>query len=222
MPESITEERLSAFEKSFRVRRRRRRVLIILAAAVLSALVLTFIALSRLRPLTESAVRSEISSLLSASVGKTLSDMAAAGELEYGRLVTTEKDENGRICALSSDMELINSLKTRVISDANTALCSCRVCNAEIPLGSLLYGNFISGRGPSVTVRVPVSGSADAELVNEFSSVGINQTRHRIAIEVTALVTALYPGGAKEEAVKTDIPVAETVIVGEVPEAYLR
>ena len=90
----------------------------------------------------------------------------------------------------------------------------------SIPLGTLTGSNLLAGRGPHIRVRTQSVGTATARFDNQFSSSGINQTRHRIILDVDVHVSILLPGLTTYTKVSNEISVAETVIVGGVPETY--
>ena len=90
----------------------------------------------------------------------------------------------------------------------------------SIPIGTLTGSSLLAGRGPTVKVKMQSVGSTTASFRNTFSSAGINQTRHQILLDVTVSVSILLPGFRTSTKVSNEISVAETVIVGSVPENY--
>lgn len=91
-----------------------------------------------------------------------------------------------------------------------------------IPLGSLTGLVYASEWGPAIPVRILSVAAADGAFRNEFTSAGINQTLHRIMLDITVEIRLIIPGGTAETRVQTSVSLAETVIVGEVPQAYLQ
>ena len=87
-------------------------------------------------------------------------------------------------------------------------------------MGTLTGSTLLAGRGPCVRVRMQAVGSTDASLRNAFSAAGINQTRHQILLSVDVYTSILLPGFTASTKVSNEIAVAETVIVGSVPETY--
>ena len=80
---------------------------------------------------------------------------------------------------------------------------------------------LLEGLGPGITVRMLPVGSVTTDFKAEFTSAGINQTRHRIYLEAVARVDLVLPNGAQSIAIRAQIPVAESIIIGEVPESYV-
>jgi sporulation protein YunB len=92
----------------------------------------------------------------------------------------------------------------------------------SISLGSVLLPEFFSGRGPRVPVRIVSMLTSDADFYTQFSQAGINQTLQRITMTVKIKVTLMTPVGTQTADVSTDTVVAETVIVGTVPDSYFQ
>ena len=91
-----------------------------------------------------------------------------------------------------------------------------------VPVGSLLPIEPTWARGPELHLRALALGTASAEFESEFTSAGINQTRHRLWLELSVPVTVLLPGGGEELTVDSRLCVAETVIVGQVPQTWFQ
>ena len=91
-----------------------------------------------------------------------------------------------------------------------------------IPLGVLTGIDIISALGPKLPIQVISVASAEGTYRNDFSSAGINQTLHRIYLDITVTAKLLLPGSIVETVVFTPICVAETVIIGQVPQTYLN
>ena len=81
--------------------------------------------------------------------------------------------------------------------------------------------DILWGLGPTLKVHAMTVGTVDGEFFSEFTSAGVNQTLHRICLKLTVPLTLMLPGGAVETVSETELCVAETVIVGQVPQAYL-
>jgi sporulation protein YunB len=140
----------------------------------------------------------------------------------YDNIINVGFDENGEIKSITSDMQTINRLKSRSTLLINEAVGALEKMDIGISLGTASGVAFLYGRGPIVPVRVMPKGAANAELVSDFSSAGINQTLHRIIMEVEVDITAIIPGFSKTMTVKTNYIVAETVIVGDIPHMYMQ
>jgi len=142
--------------------------------------------------------------------------------LRYDDLVILEKDNNGHITALKTDMAGINRFRTEISRAVAERMGTLPVPELRIPVGSILGGEALTGRGPGIPFRVVLVGVAGTDFVNDFTSAGINQTRHRIMLTVTCTLSALLPGGPADIIVSEQAIIAETVLIGVVPDTYLN
>ena len=108
------------------------------------------------------------------------------------------------------------------------ALDGVDVSQIQIPLGSLVDLDLLWGLGPTMKVHAMTVGTVEGEFqshsraLRQFSSAGVNQTLHKIDLELAVPLTLMLPGGAVETVCETQIPIAETVIVGQVPQIFLQ
>ena len=117
-------------------------------------------------------------------------------------------------------MTEFNRLQTVVLDEVLARISEVSTRELGIPIGSLTGSALLSGRGPRITVRMQSVGSSTAKLRNEFTSSGINQTRHQIVMDVDVRISVLLPGCVTSVPVSQSFSVAETVLVGAVPENY--
>lgn len=197
---------------------RRIRVLLTAFAGVGLAMFLIFRLNSRLRPILLELAMSQTSNHITAAIDQAVADQA----IGYTDLITLERSESGDIVALTSNMAQANVLRAQLLDTALTALTGLENMEMEIPLGTIFDWDLLSGVGPDVKVRVLYTGTASAEFENAFSAAGINQTCHQIFFHVSADVSVLLPGRQYHTTVSTRVCVAETIIVGKVPETYLQ
>ena len=149
-----------------------------------------------------------------------INDAVDSGRVDYGRLVSFDKDAEGRVTALKSNMAEFNRLQAAIADDILQRMAEVSTTDLSIPIGTLTGSPLLAGRGPCLHVRMQSVGTATARFDNQFSSSGINQTRHRIILDVDVHVSILLPGLTTYTKVSNEISVAETVIVGGVPETY--
>lgn len=141
--------------------------------------------------------------------------------MDYGDFVTIQRDASGAITAMTTDMAALNQLRAQLVAQILSALEGVDASEIRIPLGSLVDSELVWARGPELRVRALRVGTVSAEFRSDFSQAGVNQTLHRIELEVAVPVTLILPGGQTELTVETGLRVAETVIVGAVPDTYL-
>lgn len=177
---------------------------------------------ARLRPVVYAVAQTQAVNTLTGLVEQVVAQDIAQREIGYDDFVTIQRDDSGAIAALGTDMAKMNLLRTEITGEILAALEEVDVSTIQIPLGSLLQSELSWGRGPSVKVRSMSVGVVSAEFESEFHSAGINQTLHRIYLEIQVPITLMLPGGGVETDFSTRLCVAETVIVGAVPEMMLQ
>ena len=171
-----------------------------------------------------------ISDLAKTSVMNTTSDLTndaigrqiATGNIAYDRIVFFEKDLEGRITALKTNMSEVNRLKTDVLNIINDEILALDQSDIGIPIGSLFLPELFSGKGPAIPVRILSIRNSDANFESSFSQAGINQTLHRLNMEVSTDVAVLVLGETSSFTMSSEVVVAETIIVGQVPQTFLQ
>lgn len=200
--------------------RHRQNLLLPLTCAVGVGAALFFIVQlnARIRPILLELALSQTSNQITAAIDHAIAEQA----LVYGDLVTLERSDTGDIVALSSNLAQANILRSQLLEVTLDALDGLETKELEIPMGTLFDIELLSGRGPCIKVRILYTGTASAEFENSFSAVGINQTRHQIIFRIDADICVLLPGRQYNQTVSTRVCIAETIIVGKVPETYLQ
>ena len=197
----------------------------VLISAVLGiglALLSIYLFDGKVRPVVTDLAESRASNAVTRVVNNAVSDTLAAEAISYADIVTLQKDSAGQITALTSNFVIMNRLKTQIMSRVAEQVDTLDTKELGVPLGNLLGLASLSDKGPLLPVRVLSVASAEGDFQNQFSSAGINQSYHRIVLNVEVTVRLLIPGGKVETMVHTQVNVAETVIVGKVPDAYLQ
>lgn len=193
-----------------------------LAAAALLAVLLAAVltAMAQLRPIMDSMATARVSNVIHKAVAEAVSETIATGRYDYTDLIRLEKDDGGKITALTSNMIQFNQLQIDVSENVMKKVGSVSSSELSIPVGSLTGVALLAGRGPDVHIKVLSVGSPTAEFENRFTDAGINQTKHQILLNVDVNVQMLMPGYTRTITVSSTLSVAETVIVGSVPETY--
>lgn len=138
----------------------------------------------------------------------------------YLDLIILDRDETGKIMALRANVIEMNRIASEVslaIQEKNNEL---EVTYVEIPIGNFFGNSLVAGLGPKIKVKIVPTGTVNVEFKTEFLSSGINQTRHRVYLEVKSKMGIVAPFVSNRVEVITELNVAETVLVGEVPETY--
>lgn len=183
-------------------------------------LALFIVVTGHLKTLLGSLAATRVSNMVGQVVTEAVRDAVDSGDVRYDNLISLEKNESGGIAALVSNMAEFNRLQAAITQDILRRLETMSDMELSIPLGTLTGSAFLAGRGPRCTIRAQSTGSCSAEFANEFSQAGINQTTHRIMLRVDVSMSILLPGFRTGAEVSNAFAVAETVIVGEVPDTY--
>ena len=173
-----------------------------------------------LRPAVETMALSRAVNQMTRMMNTAVSDCVLNYELEYSDFISLKMDDMGQIISMTSDLASVSLLKSCVAEYVAGELENLREENFSIPLGTLTGWIIFSGKGPSIRVEVLSVGDVEVQMRHEFSSTGINQTLHQIYLDVSAAMHLMIPGEVLSETAETTVCVAETVIVGEVPETY--
>lgn len=204
------------------MRRRLRRFVRFLVILILAATVGFLMFRSRyrdvIRELAETQVKNSTSDLTNDAIAKQIAD----GVIQYDRIVYFEKDLNGRITALKTNIGEVNRLKTDILNIINDEILALDTSDIGIPLGSLFLPELLSGKGPAIPVHILAIRNSDANFTSNFSQAGINQTLHQLNMVVSVDVSVLVLGQTNSFTLNSEVVVAETVIVGDVPDTFLN
>ena len=198
----------------------RQRVLIWLTVIFALLLALTVAVVLHMKPVVVDLATARTSNAVNRIVVAAVNDAVDSGRIDYEQLVDFDKDAEGHVTALRSNMAAFNRLQASIADDILQRMAEVSSTDLAIPIGTLTGSPLLAGRGPCLRVRMQSVGTATARFDNQFSSAGINQTRHRIILDVDVHVSILLPGLTTYTKVSNEISVAETVIVGGVPETY--
>ena len=177
---------------------------------------------SKYRLVIEDLAQTQVKNTTSDLTNDAIARQIETGDIQYDRIVFFEKDLNGRITALKTNMSEVNRLKTDILNIINDEILALDHSDIGIPLGSLFFPELLSGKGPAIPVQILSIRNSDANYVSHFSQAGINQTLHRLNMEVSIDVAVLVLGQTSSFTMNSEVVVAETIIVGDVPQTYLQ
>lgn len=141
-------------------------------------------------------------------------------EHSYDELFTIEKDNNGNVVMIKANVVPINEIISDVANRIQEQLDQKGREDVEIALGSFTGFKLLAGRGPGIKIRISSIGNVETDLRSEFTSQGINQTLHRVYLQVKCRVSILTPFNDIEQEITNQVLLAENVIVGNIPSTY--
>ena len=175
---------------------RRKARLVLRAVILLSGILLILLLMFRSRyrsvivELAQTQVKNTTSDLANDAIAKQIAD----GIIQYDRIVYFEKDLDGRITALKTNMSEVNRLKTDILNIINDEILALDTSDIGIPLGNLFLPELLSGKGPVIPIHILSIRNSDANFTSAFSQAGINQTLHQLTMFVSVDVSILVFG----------------------------
>lgn len=194
---------------------------IVIAIVVIAMIALVFFRIKyheTIRSLAETQVKNTTSDLINDAIDAQIDK----GNIQYDRIVYFEKDLNGKITALKTNMSEVNRLKTSILNIINDEILAMDTTDLGIPLGSLVLPEVMSGRGPHIPIQVMSISNSDAGFESYFTQAGINQTLQKLTMTICVDVSILVLGRTESFTVSSEVVVAETIIVGQVPDTFFQ
>ena len=166
--------------------------------------------------------KTQITNTTSDLINEAIASQIVGGNIAYDKIVYFEKDVNGKITALKTNIVEVNRLKTDILAYVNQQILDQDHMKMGLPLGSLFLPELFSGKGPVIPVKILSIRNSDATFESTFTHAGINQTMHQLKMCVLVDVSVLVLGKTVSFTVTSDVVVAETIIVGAVPDTFLQ
>lgn len=200
------------------LRRMIRAILVIVLVAIVLLILFRIRYHEAIRELSETQVKNTTSDLINDAIDCQIE----TGNIHYDRMVYFEKDLDGQITALKTNMAEVNRLKTDILNLINDEILALDTSDITIPIGSLILPELFSGKGFGIPVQILSIRNSDAAFHSYFTEAGINQTLQQLTMEVSVDVAVLVLGKTESFAVSSQVVVAETIIVGRVPDTLLQ
>ena len=204
------------------MRRWRGRFIRIICIVVTLALVVLALFRSRYSDTIITLAQTQVINATSDLINDAIDKQIENGNIQYDRIVYFEKDLNGRITALKTNMSEVNRLKTAILNLINDEILAMDESDLGIPLGDLFLPEILADRGPEIPVHIIAIRNSDADFGSNFTEAGINQTLHQLTMDVYVDVAILVLGRTESFTVSAQVVVAETIIVGDVPDTLLQ
>ena len=193
-------------------------LIVLLLVAIVTFFLFRYKYHSVITTLAQTQVKNATSDLINDAIERQISN----GTIQYDRMVYFEKDLEGKITALKTNMSEVNRLKTDLLNLINDEILAMDSDHLGIPLGSLVMPELFAGKGPSIPVQILTIRNSEAGFFSDFTQAGINQTLQKLNMQVSVDVAVLVLGKVDDFTISSQVVIAETVIVGQVPDMFLQ
>lgn len=175
-----------------------------------------------LRPQLLAFAEAQIQNHLNLISAQVVNQVMLDQNLDYSSLVVLQTGQGGDVTTMSVNAPKLNLLRTQVMECITEQILAWDTTDIGIPFGLLTGVDILSATGPKLPVRITSVASATGIYRNEFTDAGINQTLHRIVLDVTITARLLLPVGSTETTVTIPVYITEAIIIGQVPQTYLN
>lgn len=156
--------------------------------------------------------------MINESVKTALDENNAA----YEKMVTIVYDEQKTVSTIETNSMEINRVRSNLTTSILEKLTALPVSDLKIPLGTLMGSSILSARGPMIEFKIMPGGYMNSKIISNFDAAGINQTRHRLTLEITMDLSCFIPLYSNSVTVSSEFVIGETIIVGKVPQYYTK
>ncbi len=192
-----------------------------ICAAIMFAIV-TLLIDARAAPVIHDMAEDKAKNVAMQAINDSVSAVIDAKEESYKELVDYRYDDEGNIISVNTNINLTNAIEGAILDGVVKRIDQASRCPISVPVGTLFGSDLLTGRGPSITFYISLSGNASSGIENLFESTGINQSRHQIQIRVQADISIVMATKRANTSVENTIVIGETIIVGQIPESYVR
>jgi len=204
-------------------KRRRPLKKVLLMGLIFLLIVLGFVLLDiRARPTLISLAEMEVTQMTVITINQTVQKEVSGSNLDYQDFITVQRDYNGRVALMQANTVTINRMAADIALEVQKELQNLKTKQVSVPMGQLLGSYILSNMGPHIKVGIEPMGTVNMNVIDRFEQAGINQTRHKIYFEFKTVVRVGIPLHSKQVKVVTTVPVAESIIVGDVPNAVIN
>lgn len=206
------------------VKRRRRnvkRLSISISMVLVGTLILLIVADGVIRSVIRGYPMSVASGVMLEMMDEAMEKVLAEKKFNPNTIDNVRYGEDGSVLSVETNTSDLNLVKAAFSNELAKILKKYgNVITVRVPIGTLIGNEYTIGRGPEVTFRLKYSYSVRTDLNSTYYEAGINNTLHSIELNVTNTVFIVMPWGNNSKDVSTKYILAETVIIGKVPDAY--
>lgn len=189
----------------------------ILVILIIASMTLVFI-LKSINPIFETRCKEKVQEI--ATNITNVESSRVLKQKNYDNIVELIKDDTGNISVIKSDVVIINEIASDIAVAIQKELSQLQTEELSFPIGSFLGSKFLTGIGPNIKIKVIPVGNIKTDIKTEFVSTGINQTMHRIYLELQCETKILTPFNTTDVTITNQVLLVETVIIGDIPSSY--
>lgn len=194
---------------------------------LLLALLFVFVAYSVLfidkimKPNIASVAEVKVKSMITQIAIDSISECFSNDNVDYEELLVVKTDTNGKITMVESNTVLMNRLSTKISDTIQKKYQSLEPSKLKLSVGTIMGSQLLSQTGPYFNLKVLPIAVTKIKFITEFSEAGINQTMYKVFIETDTTARVMVPFMINNIDVKTQVPIVETLVVGDVPQSYI-
>jgi sporulation protein YunB len=194
-----------------------------IAIIVLASLITGYLILDNaIRPTILSLSESKLRAVAVKAMNDAVRETIGKSGVSYYDLTHIEKDEDGDVSLIAVNTTLVNELGAETALTAQDKIMNAGEQGINIPIGTILGGQLLTGRGPSVIIKFEPVGSVTTEFKTQFEEAGINQTRHKIFLVLNSSVRIMIGSVSQTVKISTQVLISDTIIIGDVPQSYFE
>ena len=201
-------------------RQRRKNILKIVFIILFFNVVLLILFEERAKPIIIEVAVAQSENIASAIIENAIVEVLYKNGITYSTLVEIEKDKQDRVTTVKADTLKMNMLKSEIGSEISNKILETDSREISVPLGTILGVSALLGKGPKIKTTVTLASNVTSTINNKFTSEGINQTLHEIYVNVNATIFVIMPRNTATADVNSNYCIAQTVIIGTVPETF--
>jgi sporulation protein YunB len=200
----------------------RRKVSIKWVLALIFLIIICYILFDNaIRPAIFSLAEAKLRGIANHAIINTVQEVLG-NNINYSELINIEKNKAGKITTISANTAKINNLSSNTIITLQDKISNIGQQGISIPIGTLIGGQLFTGRGPSIQIKIEPASSVNTHFLTGFEDAGINQTRHKIFLVIDLSMRIIVGNVVKPVEISSQILIADTIIVGEIPQNYLQ
>ena len=202
---------------AWRSRRRRRYVFIVLTvfACIVGLLGHAFF---RCRPVMVAFAESQALWTATKIANQTVAAVLQEQAEWCKEAIVVTYDNAQKIASVRTDTAVVNAVRTAITDRAMTAMEQYASLSVSLPMGTLMGWDWLSGFGPMITFPVGFTATVVSDVSSALVAEGINQSMYRVLVHLEISLYVVSPGGRTTVGTKVSYPMAETVLLGEVPD----